>query len=1218
MTENDEEEKNLPKIPYETVINDENVQNAVLKYHQQRSGDFTKIKEDPKEMVEEFIGDLRWETTNTVRAGTLAWWLYNSADEEAIDNFRFLYDTFEAMPKFYQEGGSGWGDGLWDYILATVIDPFTIASAWSGGTAKVAQTAATKASIRQLLKNKVKKDFGEEIGKGVLSSELRKNAGKVFSKDGLTLLAPAIKKGAIRGAIIDSAGATALDAATQSQLMSLGIRDEYSLGQTAAMGTLGGVIGAGTGGLSAGITRGQYAKASQEVVEGNYLNKLSRKPLTDEQKLKLTDKDVKGTDANSIRKEIEENTILYFDAARKRGEESLRYLSRQWGLQPIKKISTEGVEEGAEQSDLFVEEAATKYMDKILETRLNSDVFDRVTVAAIEMIEKTGATWDKKKNPQIGMQILEWLNDETIPKNVYDDVLKNLDIDIKMFSDIMFAEGSRAGTILQKLSAVTRMLDQGVTSKSPQQLGFEAELERLRKLNKETGLEGGIWSLFSNKNWMIANKARLGLMVSQLGTTIRNIGGVATGHVAVDALSRLFDNTLNLATRKRTMDARSYFDFLLPISNMMKDKKSTVYIAEMLQDSPALESRLLGNYSDFADKTGAGKGIGGIVDKAISGLNYFNRSQEFYFRKAFFITDIERQLSAQGKSLLKGIKEGKLYDKDLITDEMLEKATQRALTNTFAERPSYKTKFGQGLNQIIDFVKGSPLGWATPFPRFMFSSMSYFLHHNPTGLLMHTPMAYKIQKGLTKAKIIKEPSEFAVEKANQFSKGEYQDTMRAVIGTGFLGAAYMIRNNPELAGEKFYEINVPNTNIPDQENFLEGKKRVWDTRAWFPLVQYLYVADLIDRAVDGRSLTMKENFKEGFKTLTGANFRTGTGMAFIENAASMFSDDEGNVDVIQGFMQIASTIGPQYLTPIQQINDVLMQFGFQDSNVRDTRGTGFAASKESRLPNPRKTSMFVDQIASRLPLGVGDAVHEYLFREFNKYKISPLLPPGERVKRVDPILKQLFGTTITEKHVVAQVIDYWGVPYTTYMARTGDAGLDRRANLHMQYLLNSYMSSWLLNPNSEFNQVVELHRDGKASGEEVRQTLTERIKGLKSIASKAAREESPNLNKALSEYLRKSSDAIKAEDSKRKREEDTTGIVTPSVKEQAISEASRDQFLNPETTLRIEPDTNIIREEPLINPSSGVSIPGSEEEKLSKEEIKELTKNPLIRRRLQN
>ena len=40
---------------------------------------------------------------------------------------------------------------------------------------------------------------------------------------------------------------------------------------------------------------------------------------------------------------------MYFNAARERGEESLKYLSRQWGLTPKKKATTEV----AEQQDLF-------------------------------------------------------------------------------------------------------------------------------------------------------------------------------------------------------------------------------------------------------------------------------------------------------------------------------------------------------------------------------------------------------------------------------------------------------------------------------------------------------------------------------------------------------------------------------------------------------------------------------------------------------------------------------------------------------------------------------------------------------------------------------------------------------------------------------------------------------------------------------------------------
>lgn len=67
-------------------------------------------------------------------------------------------------------------------------------------------------------------------------------------------------------------------------------------------------------------------------------------------------------------------------------------------------------------------------------------------------------------------------------------------------------------------------------SKSPAQLAWDNEIERIKDIAKTSGYEGGIYSLFSNKGWMAANRVRLGFMVSQLGTTIRNVGSV-TGEV---------------------------------------------------------------------------------------------------------------------------------------------------------------------------------------------------------------------------------------------------------------------------------------------------------------------------------------------------------------------------------------------------------------------------------------------------------------------------------------------------------------------------------------------------------------------------------------------------------------------------------------------------------------------------------------------------------------
>ena len=91
---------NLNELFYEN----DSVIESIRNYYADRKGEI-KVN-NRKDLVEEFVTDMRWAETNEVSAGTLMYYIGNS-NNTAKNNFRNAYDAFKAMPNFYAEGYEG-------------------------------------------------------------------------------------------------------------------------------------------------------------------------------------------------------------------------------------------------------------------------------------------------------------------------------------------------------------------------------------------------------------------------------------------------------------------------------------------------------------------------------------------------------------------------------------------------------------------------------------------------------------------------------------------------------------------------------------------------------------------------------------------------------------------------------------------------------------------------------------------------------------------------------------------------------------------------------------------------------------------------------------------------------------------------------------------------------------------------------------------------------
>src|SRR5690606_7738462 len=138
------------------------------------------------------------------------------------------------------------------------------------------------------------------------------------------------------------------------------------------------------------------------------------------------------------------------------------------------------------------------------------------------------------------------------------------------------------------------------------------------------------------------DSTRIGMMVTQPATTMRNIAG-GTSHVAMDVATRGIDNFIAKLTGSRPVNWGDTFS----VVGRMLDNAETREIAwEILNTSRNRKefNQLFKSYNEVNRETGKSAGAWGVVDTVVDSLNLLNRAQDHFFRQSAFIASIERQL----------------------------------------------------------------------------------------------------------------------------------------------------------------------------------------------------------------------------------------------------------------------------------------------------------------------------------------------------------------------------------------------------------------------------------------------------------------------------------------------------------------------------------------------------------------------------------------------
>jgi len=465
--------------------------------------------------------------------------------------------------------------------------------------------------------------------------------------------------------------------------------------------------------------------------------------------------------------------------------------------------------------------------------------------------------------------------------------------------------------------------------------------EMEEKLAKLPVSDTGPWAKMS-KVFRNIEHTRRGLMVSQLATTARNIisqGGRFTMQFADDVLTGAMEMTTGKRPPKESF-APALQD-MLSVARQFSPKKRQM-LANTVDQFPIEKVKLFGTpMGDFV-----------LGDKVTRTVNTLNTAQEYFFRKMRMDALINTHFQRGGGA---------------ITQELMENWVDDALELTFAKRPQggFLGQFYETFNHPFFTAVGNP------FPRFWANSMKFLWDFSPGGFTK-----------LLSPKFLKELTSSDPRKA-------YSALSKATLGTMMFAGGMAVRNSEELAGEKWYEVKMPN-----------GK--TWDTRAFAPFSTYLFLAEAMK---EDNQLTGMD-YAQG---LISINRIAGTGLVLVDLIRAKNADTlEKNIKNFAGAYLSGFTV------PFRTFKDFIAQAVPSEAVYKDT--------DQAPLLGPA---------LENIPFATSD------------FPTAPRATRAEPFIREDPIMRQLTGMTLKTKTPLEQEIDRLGIEYTSLYPRTGEDELDR-------------------------------------------------------------------------------------------------------------------------------------------------------------------------------
>ena len=757
-------------------------------------------------------------------------------------------------------------------------------------------------------------------------------AGTQAAKLGLRkVLTSAIRRApsALKAAAVEGAIGTGQALAQEQTRVETGLQEDIRGGQVALTGGLSAL----TGGAIGAVTGRQQTKAASkadELYEQAEIGAAKRAAeASDESKRVLAN--AKASEVDEVRETLNELDPMKVAIGRKIAQ----------NLQP----------------------------GMTMEAALGSEVFSNIAAATIKVKNKLKLNKGDRVTEGITRLIREGELDEL------DDIrhiMHEHNLTLDQFSLMYYAEMSEAGRKLATGSVVKRALG----GRKPKTV-VDKLIEEVDELH-----EAGISSLTGKEARQISENGgamqyardldsmRLGLMTSQLATTMRNNlnGGFRIG---IDSTTRLFDNLINF---------RQPLDGVFDMAKYALNPYEARVIRQVYADNfPEEAAKLFREAADLSAQSAGETALAKVGRK----VNVLNTASDNYFKQTALAAALRRRLSDEGKDLYEFIRNGKL---NTIDEDLLRKAVDDAYEFTY--QSSFRgddilSKTTRGFLQKhreLPFLISSFM----PFPRFVANQLKFTYEHAPLiGML---------------------PLDRIGSKLPARSTGEYlkEKLPKQLTGATMMMAAYQWRAS-QGDDVNWYEFKTNDGKIVD------GRP------VYGPFAPFMLVADIIYRQQNGATPeSLVPTLRDSMQALLGSTFRTGMGLYALDQFYQDASDG-----------RFAKAVG-------ETLGNVLNTFTLPAAVVRDFYGP--MDERARMIPETRQgdygVSMF-DIIYNVAAARAGRSLPPLTLKDprpaRSPFQTGPL-------RSVNPIEKQIFGFGKREaKNLLQEEMGYLGIsPYDIY------------------------------------------------------------------------------------------------------------------------------------------------------------------------------------------
>jgi len=891
----------------------------------------------------------------------------------------------------------------------------------------------------------------------------------------------AVVGSAATGATIDGAAAGYLDTVVQGTEIEAGVRKKYDKNRTLMAMGIGSVIGGGTSALGARSTIKMKPVLTKAEME-NTVKKIDAERVAEAKKTIAKSKEEGKAIVKAYREELKDT--YGEDAVKTDLKGNVISINREL----IKKKGRELLQEQGITTE--VSEPAINFSMYQRTMGAVIDIFnlgkDVKTLREFQIVKKGGTTKEfaerekrvlnlfkplkvsktgkTKDNERISDRIFNIIRSPDINVDIPYTILAKYGVTSKEWAAMLFAEVSRAGSVLAYQGVASRALAFANRTKTAQELAEEeAELgvgaaadriigtitggEVKTDLGKKIGKSvddsdaGSTFSSFFQR----LNNIRRGGLVSGLVTAIRN-NLAQYPRMGIDTLIHTVETLPVIGNPEKKFSPTSS---LSQIKYTFYDPEQAVHMSNMLLELyPKQNARLWNQFMEVKGtsrkknphtETLSGvdpaslsmprafieKGLTKTLDvweRVVFTFNVFNRWQESLYRRGALMASIERQLIDQGKDLGTVMKGGR-FNQD-VSEDMMAKAVDYSLEFTYGADP--KLKLFRDLNTMIT---NSPFTLGIPFPRFMFKAIEMSFNYNVTGVAM----------GLFRTSFLTS-GRIGKGKANEAG---YRQLAEGITGSSvLLPLGYMLRD-PEngVAGSEWYKLQ-------------DGTGKEFDARVYGPIiVPYLLLGEIMHRKKRG---VTAYSTKEIGEAITGTNFRSvGSIHNVLTDIMGMNNLDEMNKWAAgAGRVLGDATVG--FLQPILQTADWKSQSELKRDYREDPTYAGGVEAflGEFFVPINRRIQPLLKTFDDYFDT-------EYEDKDF-PYSVDPRVT--DIPERLVPILKTSFGATMNRvPPPYIMKLGQLGFTYRDFMAKSPFPSINRIADKQTSERIAEEMPSFLMN-----------------------------------------------------------------------------------------------------------------------------------------------------------